>query len=71
MVTDITESNLLQPKRYLAIVSELLKKMVSIKCSTEIFSLKWVIVSDCGGQPPFLDAAALFLRNSSLRIILL
>ena len=54
---------------YSSAVSELLKKVGSIKHSTEIFSLKWVIVSDCGGQPPFLDAAALFLQNSSLRII--
>ena len=27
-----------------------------------------MMVTDCGGQPPFLDAAALFLRNSCLQI---
>ena len=52
-----------------SVFSELLKEVDSIKHSTVIFSLKWVIVSDCGGQPPFLDASALFLRNSCLRII--
>ena len=52
-----------------SVFSELLKEVESIKQSTVIFSVKWVIVSDCGGQPPFLDAAALLLRNSSLRIV--
>ena len=27
-----------------------------------------MMVTDCGGQPPFLDAAALFLQNSCLQI---
>ena len=64
LLTDTTQPTLPQRKRsnsYSAIVSELIKEVGSIKHSTEIFSLKWVIVSDCGGQPPFLDAAALFL----------
>ena len=33
-----------------------------------IFNSHWVFVNDCGGQPPFLDAAALFPLNRCLQI---
>ena len=47
---------------------ELLKKLPTSKSSDAIFNSHWMMVTDCGGQPPFLDAAALFLRNSCLQI---
>ena len=37
--------------------------------SRVIFDSHWMMVTDCGGQPPFLDAAALFLRNSCLQFL--
>ena len=47
---------------------ELLKKLSTIESSGVIFNSHWMMVTDCGGQPPFLDAAALFLQNSCLQI---
>ena len=47
---------------------ELLKNLSTSKSSGVIFNSHWMMVTDCGGQPPFLDAAALFLRNSCLQI---
>ena len=47
---------------------ELLKELFTSKSSDVIFNSHWMMVTDCGGQPPFLDAAALFLRNSCLQI---
>ena len=38
------------------------------KTSGVIFNSHWVFVNDCGGQPPFLDAAALFPQNICLQI---
>ena len=67
--TSLLQPNNSKKSNPYSVFSELLKEVESIKHSTIIFSLKWVIVSDCGGQPPFLDASALFLRNSSLHII--
>ena len=46
----------------------LLKELQSTKSSGIIFNSHWMMVTDSGGQPPFLDAAALFLRNSCLQI---
>ena len=48
--------------------SELLETVRGIESSDVIFNSHWMIVTDSGGQPPFLDAAALFLRNSCLQI---
>ena len=48
--------------------SELLEAVRGIESSGVIFNSHWMIVTDSGGQPPFLDAAALFLRNSCLQI---
>ena len=47
---------------------ELLKELSTSESSDVIFNSHWMMVTDCGGQPPFLDAAALFLRNSCLQI---
>ena len=47
---------------------ELLKELSTSDSSGVIFNSHWMMVTDCGGQPPFLDAAALFLRNSCLQI---
>ena len=47
---------------------DLLKELYSSRSSGTIFNSHWMMVTDCGGQPPFLDAAALFLRNSCLQI---
>ena len=47
---------------------KLLKELSTSKSSGVIFNSHWMMVTDCGGQPPFLDAAALFLRNSCLQI---
>ena len=47
---------------------DLLKKLSNTRKSGVIFNSHWMMVTDCGGQPPFLDAAALFLRNSCLQI---
>ena len=46
----------------------LLRELYSSTSSGVIFNSHWMMVTDCGGQPPFLDAAALFLRNSCLQI---
>ena len=46
----------------------LLRELHSSTSSGVIFNSHWMLVTDCGGQPPFLDAAALFLRNSCLQI---
>ena len=54
---------------YYFIFSELLEKLRNSKSSGVIFDSHWMMVTDCGGQPPFLDAAALFIRNSCLQII--
>ena len=47
---------------------DLLRKLNSVKGSGVIFESHWMVVTDCGGQPPFLDAAALFHRNRCLHI---
>ena len=47
---------------------DLLKELNSSRSSGVIFNSHWMMVTDCGGQPPFLDAAALFLQNSCLQI---
>ena len=47
---------------------ELLKELSTSDSSGVIFNSHWMMVTDCGGQPPFIDAAALFLRNSCLQI---
>ena len=44
---------------------KLLKELSTSDSSGVIFNSHWMMVTDCGGQPPFLDAAALFLRNSN------
>ena len=54
---------------YYFLFSELLQKLRDSKSSGVIFDSHWMMVTDCGGQPPFLDAAALFIRNSCLQII--
>ena len=51
-----------------ALFPDLLKELPSRGSSGVIFNSHWMMVTDCGGQPPFLDAAALFLRNSCLQI---
>ena len=50
------------------VLPDLLKKLSDTEKSGVIFDSHWMMVTDCGGQPPFLDAAALFLRNSCLQI---
>ena len=47
----------------------LLRQLNEIKASGVIFKSHWMVVTDCGGQPPFLDAAALFVRNRCLQLI--
>ena len=49
-------------------LSDCLKALYSSKRSGVIFNAHWMMVTDSGGQPPFLDAAALFLQNSCLQI---
>ena len=51
-------------------IFELLTQLQSSESrSRVIFDSHWMMVTDCGGQPPFLDAAALFLRNSCLQFL--
>ena len=47
---------------------DLLQQLNNIKGSGVIFESHWMVVTDCGGQPPFLDAAALFVRNRCLQL---
>ena len=47
---------------------DMLRELHSSTSSGVIFNSHWMMVTDCGGQPPFLDASALFLRNSCLQI---
>ena len=49
-------------------LSDFLKALYSSERSGVIFNAHWMMVTDSGGQPPFLDAAALFLQNSCLQI---
>ena len=49
--------------------SNLLKNVSLSKASGVIFNSHWIMVTDCGGQPPFLDAAALFVQNSCLVLL--
>ena len=50
------------------VLPKLLKELSTSDSSGVIFNSHWMMVTDCGGQPPFLDAAALFLHNSCLQI---
>ena len=50
------------------IFPELLTQLANSGRSGVIFDSHWMMVTDCGGQPPFLDASVLFLRNSCLEI---
>ena len=50
------------------IFPKLLTQLHKSERSGVIFDSHWMMVTDCGGQPPFLDASALFLRNSCLQI---
>ena len=50
-------------------IPDLLRKLNEIEGSGVIFESHWMVVTDCGGQPPFLDAAALFVRNRCLQLI--
>ena len=50
------------------IFPELLTQLHKSGRSGVIFDSHWMMVTDCGGQPPFLDASVLFLRNSCLEI---
>ena len=50
------------------VLPDLLREISITEKSGVIFNSHWMMVTDCGGQPPFLDAAALFLRNSCLQI---
>ena len=47
---------------------DLLQQLNNIKGSGVIFESHWMVITDCGGQPPFLDAAALFVRNRCLQL---
>ena len=57
-----------EPYSGFTVFPELLKELSTSESSNVIFNSHWMMVTDCGGQPPFLDAAALFLRNSCLQI---
>ena len=50
------------------IFPELLTQLHKSGRSGVIFDSHWMMVTDCGGQPPFLDVSVLFLRNSCLQI---
>ena len=50
---------------------DLLERVRHSNSSGVIFDSHWMMVTDSGGQPPFLDAAALFLRNNCLQIFTL
>ena len=56
------------PPPLYTIFPELLTQLANSGRSGVIFDSHWMMVTDCGGQPPFLDASALFLRNSCLEI---
>ena len=69
-VPAVTEPSLdtLSPYDDFALFPNLLRELHSSTSSGVIFNSHWMMVTDCGGQPPFLDAAALFLRNSCLQM---
>ena len=50
---------------------DLLQQTEVSKGSGAIFDSHWMMVTDSGGQLPFLDPGALFLRNNSLQIFCL
>ena len=50
------------------IFPKLLKQLANSEKSGVIFDSHWMMVTDCGGQPPFLDVSVLFLRNSCLQV---
>ena len=51
-----------------SVFPDLLRRLKSVEGSGVILELHCMVVTDCGGQPPFLDAAALFHRNRCLHI---
>ena len=56
------------PPPLYTIFPELLTQLANSGRSGVIFDSHWMMVTDCGGQPPFLDVSVLFLRNSCLQI---
>ena len=54
-----------------SVFPELLKQLHHSRISDVIFDSHWMMVTDCGGQPPFLDVAALFLRKGCFQIFAL
>ena len=61
-------SNSVPPSIWFSELMNQLTQKAGYEKSGIIFNSHWVFVYDCGGQPPFLDAAALFPLNRSLQI---
>ena len=49
---------------------DLLRELHSSTSSGVIFNSHWMMVTDCGGQPPFLDAAALSFKTAASKFSL-
>ena len=64
-------SNSVPPSIWFSVLMNQLTQKAGYEKSDIIFNSHWVFVNDCGGQPPFLDAAALFPLNSCLQIFAL
>ena len=61
-------SNSVPPSIWFSELMNQLTQKAGYEKSGVIFNSHWVFVNDCGGQPPFLDAAALFPLNRCLQI---
>ena len=61
-------SNSVPPSIWFSELMDQLTQKAGYEKSGVIFNSHWVFVNDCGGQPPFLDAAALFPLNRCLQI---
>ena len=61
-------SNSVPPSIWFSELMDQLTQKAGYEKSGIIFNSHWVFVNDCGGQPPFLDAAALFPLNRCLQI---
>ena len=53
-------------KKAIQVFATLAKKLSRVKASPDFLTTQLVSTVDSGGQPQFMDAADLFLRNNSL-----
>ena len=53
------------------ILMDIIKDLAKIRGSSRVFSTRWILISDSGGQPNYLDVFPLFVRNKCLALFTL